>query len=212
MYRPYAPHDPELAAFRAAHPELAAPFLLTVGTVEPRKNHRATIRAFAELRKRAAYWNLKLVIAGQWGWKYGRIRNEAAVTHSAADIRWWRTATEQELRALYTLARVMVYPSWFEGFGFPPLEAMACGTPVVTSNRSSLPEVVGEAALTVNPWDPAELVAAIAAVFLDGPLRDRFIVAGFRNIERFNWDHTADQLVALFESLVPKPKTSKLVN
>ncbi|MDO8470049.1 MAG: glycosyltransferase family 1 protein [bacterium] len=206
VYRPYAPHDPELAVFRTAHPEFAAPFILTVGTVEPRKNHRAAIRAFAALKRNPAYRALKLVIAGQWGWKYGTIRKEAAVTHCAADILWWRTATERELRTLYTLARVMVYPSWFEGFGFPPLEAMACGTPVVTSNRSSLPEVVGEAALTVSPWDPAELAAAIAAVFPDGPLRDRFIAAGFRNIDRFDWDRTADQLVSLFESLVVERK------
>jgi glycosyltransferase involved in cell wall biosynthesis len=106
---------------------------------------------------------------------------------------------------MYGQARVFAYPSWFEGFGFPLLEAMACGVPVVTSNRASIPEVVGDAALTVDPWNADALAAAIARLWHDGSDRTEYIVRGHHRAREFRWDQAAHNLMHVFERVIAFP-------
>jgi glycosyltransferase involved in cell wall biosynthesis len=177
------------------------PFLLYVGTIEPRKNIRAIVKAFNELKKDDRRKNLKLLVVGEKGWLFGDTLEEAAASPFSEDIVFWGKATAEELRALYNLASVFVYPSFFEGFGFPPLEAQTCGVPVVASNRSSLPEILGCSALLVDPWRPYEIKAAVEAFLDDAALRDEFVSRGFTNIKRFSWDTMVKDLISVFHSL-----------
>lgn len=175
------------------------PLLLSVGTFEPRKNHEALLAAFRILKERAEFRKAKLCFVGAPGWKYARIRRVAALLGVASDVIWRVSVSREELRAMYRRACVFAYPSWFEGFGFPLLEAMACGTPVVTSDRASIPEVVGDAALMVDPWNADALAEAIARVWHDGPERKERIARGCRRAREFRWDLAAENLVRVFE-------------
>ena len=103
---------------------------------------------------------------------------------------------------LYSTTSAFVYPSFFEGFGFPPLEAQACGAPVISANRTSLPEVLGNSALLVDPWRIEELAISIEAVLEDEPLRNLLVDRGFKNSSRFRWENTAESLIDLFNSVV----------
>src|SRR5262249_16620391 len=147
-------------------------YLLFVGNLEPRKNPSALLDAYARMRV-ASGRAPKLAIAGGTGWKSIPIHRKAAASAYAADIRFLGYVPEAGLPALMNGALAFVYPSLYEGFGLPPLEAMACGVPVITSNRSSLPEVVGEAALLVDPDDRRELADAMARVASDERLREK---------------------------------------
>lgn len=160
-------------------------FLLSLGTNEPRKNLPRLIEATANL-------NLPLVIAGKYGW--GKRLDPPPHVQVLGYV------SEEDLPALYSSATVFCYPSLYEGFGFPVLEAMACGTPVVTSNLSSLPELTDQAAVLVDPLHVAEIRSGIEQAIAS---REKMIKKGIQQAKRFNWSHTASQVLAIYEKLGP---------
>jgi glycosyltransferase involved in cell wall biosynthesis len=176
-------------------------FILFLGTVEPRKNVTGLARAYRrlpeELRRR-----FPLVICGAIGWHADAILSELNALDIHDSIRFVGFAEHEDLPALYSLASVFVYPSLYEGFGYPPLEAMACGVPVITSNTSSLPEVVGDAGLMVNPRDDGELTEKIQYVLEDATARATLSRKGIERARRFRWESTADETLAILESAV----------
>lgn len=170
------------------------PYILSVGTLQPRKNYVRLIRAFARLNTPFA-----LLIAGGRGWLYDEIYIEAE-KHSDR-VRIVGFIEETDLPALYRRAALFVFPSCYEGFGLPVLEAMACGVPVVCSNSSSLPEVAGHAALLVDPYDEDGLMEAMQRALEDEELRRRMIARGLEQAARFTWERAARQLLAVFKAV-----------
>ncbi len=200
FYRKLAPDDPKHVAMMRDW-RLARPFLLFVGTLEPRKNISGLIRAFDVVKSDPYLRELRLVIAGKRGWLCDTIFRDAARAKWKDDIIFWGEASHEELRILYNLAEAFVYPSFFEGFGFPPLEAQACGTSVITSNRSSLPEIVRDSALLVDPWKVGELADAIRMLLKGSALKERLINKGSENVKRFTWKAAARSLRNIFSEL-----------
>jgi len=173
-------------------------FILFLGTLEPRKNLTTLIRAYG--RWRQAESNIpKLVIAGGKGWYYDQIFAEVERLGLAGVVIFPGYVTQEELPLWYNAADLFVYPSRFEGFGLPVLEAMACGTPVVTTNVASLPEVAGDAALLVSPDDEEQLIEAMRRVLHDQDLRWEMGVKGQAQAAAFTWERTARQTVAVYE-------------
>jgi glycosyltransferase involved in cell wall biosynthesis len=172
-------------------------FILGLGTLEPRKNFTGLIAAFGQLTRET---NLPhaLVIGGKPGWLYEEIYRQANQEKLAGRVLFPGFVADQDLPALYSLAEVFVFPSLYEGFGIPVLEAMACGTPVVTSNNSSLPEAAGSAALMVEATDVTELAEAIAKVLNDNELRQQMIAAGYDQARRFTWQRSAQALLEAY--------------
>ncbi len=197
FYEP--PTEAELAEARSAH-RLPERFILTVGTLEPGKNHAAAVRALALLRDRDVAQHL--VIAGQPGWLYGDLLRLVDELGLRERVRFLGYVPDERLRALYHLADVFVFPSMHEGFGLPPLEAMACGTPVVVSDRSAMLEVVGEAGLLVDPEDDAAIADAIGRLLADSDLRDAYASRGRLRAMAFSWDEAARRTVEVYERAV----------
>jgi glycosyltransferase involved in cell wall biosynthesis len=173
-------------------------FMLGVGTLEPRKNLPFLIRAFRQMRH-ANQTKLGLVLVGRTGWRSAALQGELG--REAEDVVLTGFVPQADLVALYNLAEVFVLPSLYEGFGLPPLEAMACGCPVIVSNRGSLPEVVGDAALLIDPTCQNSLVAAIRAVEADSSLREDLARKGFERVERFSWRSAAVQTLELYRTV-----------
>ena len=176
--------------FRAEH-RLPERFILAMGTREPRKNLPATIRAFGRLATRPEHRDVGLVIVGPRGWREGDIREAVRQSPFASRIVLPGAVAPKERPLWYASASVLAYPSLFEGFGFPPLEAMAVGTPVVAARVSSVPEVVGDAGLLVDPYDVASLEGSLHAILSDAVLRGRCIQRGLRRASSFSWERTA---------------------
>jgi len=168
---------------------LSPHFLLYVGTIEPRKNLNRLVAAFGSLVQR--HPDLTLVIAGMKGWMYDQLFEEISRLNLESRIIFTGFIPEEDKPYLIAAAKVFVYPSLYEGFGLPALEAIACGTPTVTSNTSSLPEVVGEAALLIDPNDEAAIATAIERLLSDEPLRERLRQASINQAAKFNWQTTA---------------------
>ena len=167
-------------------------YVLTVGSIQPRKNLARLVRAYAGLRRARPQANLpKLVLVGKRAWLYGETLR--AIEESGIGDLTVLTGyvSESDLPALYTGALCFVYPSYFEGFGLPPLEAMQCGAAVVAGNRTSLPEVVGPAGLLVDPFDESALAAAVSRLIDDRDLRERLRAAGLERARQFTWRETA---------------------
>jgi len=179
-------------------------YLLYVGTLHPRKNLVRLIRSFARLLgsgvQLAGLDTLQLVLAGQKGWLYDEIVAEVRRLHLAERVVLTGFVPDSDLPALLSGAQAFLFPSLYEGFGFPVLEAMACGTPVVCSNRSSLPEVAGEAALQVDPLDTEALAAAIERLLVDEGLRQELARRGLAQIERFSWRRCAAEVLEVLEA------------
>jgi alpha-1,3-rhamnosyl/mannosyltransferase len=173
-------------------------YFLCVGNVEPRKNVRRLIEAY-DLMRAGTRRGAPLVIAGGAGWKNRAIHRAAAASPFASDIRLVGYAADTDLPALMGGALAFVYPSLYEGFGLPVLEAMACGAPVITSDRSSLPEVAGEAALLVDPEDTADLAGAMGRIAGDASLREDLRDRGKKQAKRFSWDETARLTTRVYE-------------
>lgn len=168
--------------------------ILFVGTLEPRKNLVRLIGAFNLLRDSGV--SAKLVLAGNWGWQSEDIK--LAIENSAfkSDIKVLGYVKSNQKVALYQAATVFVFPSLYEGFGLPPLEAMSLGVPVITANTSSLPEVVGDAGTLINPLSTTELYLAIKQMLIDSEYREQMIVKGKIRAEQFNWLNTAAKTLA----------------
>lgn len=173
------------------------PYIFAVGTIQPRKNYARLVEALGLLR--ASGVDATLVIAGGKGWLDSPIY--AAVREAKLEqyVTFLGYVDDADLPALYTHAAAFAMPSLYEGFGLPVLEAMACGTPVVTSTVSSLPEAAGDAALLVDPYDTIALADALRLVLTDRETRTALIRRGHRHIGGFTWERTANQLAAAFE-------------
>ena len=181
---------------------LERPYLLAVGTIEPRKNLAFLVDAFERLAADPAMRDLDLVVSGMPGWKCDPIFGRFRTSPLADRIRYVRYVPDGSLAALYSGAEALVVASHYEGFGFPPLEAMACGTPVVSSAGGSLPEVLGDAATIVRGFDAGEWASALAAIVSDTDLRARRIAAGVPQAARYRWERTARETLAVYRSLL----------
>lgn len=167
-------------------------FILYFGTIEPRKNIVGIIKAFDILRLKLDT-DIKLVIAGSPGWLYKEVYKTAKESEFKDDIIFCGFIDKEDKSSLYNLASLFVYPSYFEGFGFPPLEAMACGVPTIVSNCTSLPEVAGDGALLVNPYNVNEIFVAMKEVLADKALSDDLTSRGLNQVKKFTWQSCAEQ-------------------
>lgn len=178
------------------------PFLLYAGRISPHKNVIRIIEAFAtlktELDKEGAFPDLKLIIIGDEVSKHPDLRREVIKSGVQYDVRFLGFVPIEVMRVLYDMAKIFVFPSLYEGFGLPPLEAMAHGTPVVTSNTSSLPEVVGKAAVLVNPENVFEISRALHRVLIDQPLREKMKKAGIERAEKFSWEASVRRILQVY--------------
>jgi glycosyltransferase involved in cell wall biosynthesis len=172
-------------------------YILYVGTIEPRKNLETAMKAFYKLKR----MNIcrKFVLAGARGWKLTGFYKTIRELHLFEDIRILGSIAQSDLPALYSGSALFVYPSIYEGFGLPVLEAMACGTPVLTSNSSSLPEVVGDAAAIVSPLDVDGMASAMREILTDDGLAREMAKMGIRRSQQFSWDETARKTIRVYE-------------
>jgi glycosyltransferase involved in cell wall biosynthesis len=175
-------------------------YILAVGSIQPRKNLARLVKAYGDLRRRRAQAKLpQLVLVGKKAWLYGETLRAVEEHGIGERTIFTGYVAETDLPALYTGAMCFVYPSYFEGFGLPPLEAMQCGTPVLTGDRTSLPEVVGDAGLLVNPFDEAALASAIARLIDEPSLRDELRARGLERATTFSWSETARRTLEVYE-------------
>jgi glycosyltransferase involved in cell wall biosynthesis len=172
-------------------------FLLFVGLFSPRKNIAGILKSFAILKNKFKIPH-HLVIVGEKGWRYKSDLELVNKLGLGKSVLFPGFIKEDDLTAVYNIADVFVFPSLYEGFGLPVLEAMACGTPVVTSNISSLPEVVGSAGILVNPHDHEEIASAIYRLLTDKKLSSRFTKEGLERSSHFTWEKAAAEMLAIF--------------
>lgn len=182
---------------------ITRPYLLYVGGINARKNIARLFEAYALVRQR--YPELALVVAGKRQWRTAAIDAAFERLELAQHVHFTGYFEEADLPALYSAAEVFVFPSLYEGFGLPPLEALACGTPVVTSAVASLPEVVGDAALTVDPYDVAGLEAAIERALADSALREDLRRRGLARAAGFTWERAAQATLAVYREVLAEP-------
>ncbi len=175
---------------------IKSPYLLHIGTIQPRKNLVRLVIAFRE--SQIPY---QLVLAGKAGWLSQPILDQISSVQASAKGRIVLPGyvPDADKAALISGATALLFPSLYEGFGFPVLEAQACGTAVLCANSSSLPEIAGESALLVDPLDTAALTTAIERITIDAPLRQRLVRKGFENVRRFSWPQAAAQLLTTLE-------------
>jgi glycosyltransferase involved in cell wall biosynthesis len=186
-FRPLSRSETEETRTRLGIEEI---FILFVGTIEPRKNLPTLLRAFAEVL-RSTDLRPQLVIAGQKGWLTGETMNYIESEGLKQRVKLTGYITDEDLSALYSCCAVCVYPSLYEGFGLPPLEAMACGAPVIASNVPSLAEAVGQAALLVPPTDVHAFAGGIVQMLRDKAAQSHFSRAGLDHASQFTWERTA---------------------
>ncbi len=189
-----APPPPDRVADWRRRRGLTSPYLLMVGTLEPRKNHAFLIRVF----ERLAGFDGLLVIAGMRGWNYQPILDQMRHSRRAADIRYLDYVADDDLPALYGGAELFLFPSLYEGFGFPPLEAMACGVPVIAAAAGSLEEILGGGALLLREFDPDAWAAEVQNLLADSAARRTWIDKGRRQAARYRWRETARQTWDLY--------------
>lgn len=197
--------------FLAERYQVNYPFLLYAGRISPQKNLVRIIEAFAalkpELEKENQYLDLKLIIIGDELSKHPDLRRTVVRSGVQNDVRFLGFVPIDTLRIFYDVAKVFVFPSLYEGFGLPPLEAMAHGTPVLTSNSSSLPEVVGNAAVLVNPENVFEIRRALQRVLLDQTFRERLKERGYAQVQRFSWATSAAQVLTAYREVAKKERS-----
>jgi glycosyltransferase involved in cell wall biosynthesis len=181
--------------------QLNSPFVLYTGNIKPHKNVDRLIEAFALLR-RDGLADLKLLIIGDEVSKYPNLRRLVHSHQLHRHVRFLGFVSDEMLAVLYRLATVFVFPSLYEGFGLPPLEAMAAGVPVITSNVSSLPEVVGDAAILIDPRDPAAIAAAITRVVGDAGLRADLVRRGHERVKAFSWERSVLRIRDVYGEVV----------
>ena len=183
---------------------LTSPFILYTGNIKPHKNVDRLIEAFSILRRRG-FADVKLLVIGDEISRYQNLRRLVHRFQLHQQVRFLGFVPDATLRALYGLASVFVFPSLYEGFGLPPLEAMAAGVPVVTSNVSSLPEVVGDAALLIDPMDAGAIAGAIARILGDDALRASLVTRGHARVQAFSWTRSVARIREVYEELGARP-------
>ncbi len=175
-------------------------FLLNTGRMQPRKNLGRLIRAYGRARKEAGV-TIPLVIAGSRKYNYEEVETAVSSADLGNNVILPGPVPDEDLPALYSAAEVFVFPSLYEGFGLPPLEAMACGTPVVASHAASLAEVLGDAALLFDPQDEEAMAEAIVRAMTDPNLRESLRARGLERASRFTWERTARETLNVYEGL-----------
>ena len=175
-------------------------YILTVGSIQPRKNLPRLIRAFAALCRESNIYPT-LVVVGKRGWLYEETLEAADNSQVKEQILFTDYVPESDLPALYTGATCFVYPSYFEGFGIPPLEAMRCGTPTITGDRTCFPEIIGDGGLMVDPFDERAIRDAVLKVFSNSSLRDELRKKGIERANLFDWKETARQTLRVYEKV-----------
>ncbi|HYM09163.1 MAG TPA: glycosyltransferase family 1 protein [Bryobacterales bacterium] len=192
------------------------PFLLYVGNIQPQKNLPRLVEAFAvvqsELEQHPRFRELRLIIIGDELASHPDLRRSVIRSRVQHRVRFLGFVPVETLRIFYSSAAAFVFPSLYEGFGLPPLEAMAQGTPVVTSNVSSLPEVVGEAAVLVNPENVFDIARGIKQALVDDDLREALIARGREQAARFSWDRAAQRVLEIYREVASKKTRSKGAN
>lgn len=191
-----APSDEEVGQVRERY-QLYDPFVLYAGNIKPHKNLERLIEAFHTLR-RGGLEQVKLLIIGDEISKYASLRRAVHRHKLHKHVRFLGFVPDKTLASLYRLASVFVFPSLYEGFGLPPLEAMAAGTPVITSNVSSLPEVVGDAAILIDPYEPDEIAAAMRRVLTEPGLREDLRARGLARVKEFSWDRSVRRVREIY--------------
>lgn len=176
------------------------PYILFTGTLEPRKNVSTLVRAFDKFKQQFG-GSHKLILVGKKGWKTDKIFKSINESIHKKDIINLGYVDKEDLPVLYSMAEVFVYPSVYEGFGLPILEAMACGVPVITSNNSSLPEVGGDAVIYIDPGNESDLSKHITTLCSNQELRKKYSDLGLAQAKKFTWAKTAKQYINTFESL-----------
>lgn len=169
-------------------------YILSVGNLQPRKNLPRLIEAFNEIQDK--YNDVKLVIVGKKAWMYSGILKAIGTKNNRIILTDY--VKESDLIRLYNAATCFIYPSFFEGFGIPPLEAMACGTPVAVANATSLPEVVGDAGLYFNPFDASEIAKKMEMLLNNEELSDRLSKLGLEQVQKFSWSKSADIICSTY--------------
>jgi len=175
------------------------PFILYVGRLEPRKNIPTLIKSFYRLKKRGVKHKLLMVI--QMGSDYQKVVASIKDLCLENEVRLIEGVPKEDMAGVYNLADLLVFPSVYEGFGFPPLEAMGCGTPVVTSNSSSLPEIIGDAGIMVDPYDSDALTNAIYEVLVNKELKDDLIRKGLKRTKQFSWEKATKETIEVYEKV-----------
>ncbi len=183
---------------------IEADFILAVGTIEPRKNLITLVRAFDQIVRTTAL-RPQLVIAGGEGWLMDELYAFVAKSRSAERVRFIGYTRDDDLRALYSSSRISVYPSLYEGFGLPPLEAMACGAPVIASRIPAIEETVGNAAVLIDPTNVEELASMIIQLWNDERRRAQLSEAGLRHAAEFTWQRTARLTLEVYREVLGEP-------
>jgi glycosyltransferase involved in cell wall biosynthesis len=176
-------------------------YVLFVGTLEPRKNIALLLEAFSRLLAERPQDDIQLVVAGGKGWGDGRLISTMEALNIRRRVIFTGFVEDDDLPDLYRGAQMFVYPSLYEGFGLPVLEAMACGTPVITSNRSSLPAVAGDAALLIDPTRPDDLAAAMSAIMSNGALHEELRWKGLARAKEFTWEAVAHKTMDVYRAV-----------
>lgn len=179
------------------------PYILSLSTLEPRKNIEHTIRCFCALVQQEKIQDLYLVLVGTKGWNYDTIFSEITNNPTLKErIIVTGYVADEDLAALYSGAMAFVYPSFYEGFGLPPLEAMQCGVPVITSNTSSLPEVVGEAGIMLDPKDVDGLCQNLQNIYYDSSLRNSMSEKSLAQAKKFSWERCTQETIAAYKMAI----------
>jgi glycosyltransferase involved in cell wall biosynthesis len=177
-------------------------YILVVGNLQPRKNISRLLNVYIQLKKNIEGFDHKLLIVGRKAWLFNDIFKNIRDNGLVDDVILTNFVTDEELVKIYNAADVFVYPSIFEGFGLPPLEAMACGTPVITSNTSSLPEVVGESGIMFNPFNEQEIYDQLKKVLFDKDLKSQLSEYGEIRAKHFSWENTAKNTIQVYQELL----------
>jgi glycosyltransferase involved in cell wall biosynthesis len=180
---------------------LDSPFILYAGNIKPHKNVDRLIEAFALMRKNG-HDGVKLLIIGDDLSKYPGLRRLVHRHHLRQHVRFLGFVPDSTLSALYRLAKVFVFPTLYEGFGFPPLEAIACGTPTIVSDRGALREISGDAAIFIDPDSPESIAAAVEALLMNDAQRAESIARGLDHVKQFTWRSTAEKTLALYQEVL----------
>ena len=198
-FQPGNPQDAE--GFLWQSHNIRRPFILSLGTLEPRKNIPTLLKAFAGIMDQIPH---HLVLVGQKGWKWEPIFREMERPNLKERVHWVGYVSDLERISFYNAADFLPYPSWYEGFGMPLLEAMQCGCPVITSRISSMPEVVGEAGLLIDPHRVDDLQGAMLRLAQEPELREKLRLAGFEQAQKFSWETSARITLEVFEKVMER--------